>query len=135
MSKRTILIVDDELDVLTMLNKGLSCSGFDVIEATNGKLGIELACRHHPDVILLDIAMPGLSGTEVLGILKSNESTQDIPIIMLTALSDRDYVIEALIGEAYAYIEKPYTHGELITMVEKALSSPKMAEAPESRLI
>jgi CheY-like chemotaxis protein len=81
-----VLIVDDEEDVLLMLGKRLTASGYSVITATNGKDAIALAKSQHPDIIILDIIMPEMDGGEVAAELEKHPSTGSIPVILLTAI-------------------------------------------------
>ena len=88
-----VLVVDDEADVLLLCRLNLQQRGHEVLEASEGSLALELAEDRHPDVIVLDLMLPGMTGYEVLETLKQNEHTSDIPILVLTAKSlraDRD---------------------------------------------
>ena len=86
MDQKKILIVDDENDVLILLKKGLTVKGYFVITATNGEDAIVLARSKHPDLIILDVLMPGMDGPEVDAKLKEDPKTKDIPIMFLTGL-------------------------------------------------
>ena len=90
-----VLIIDDEADFCYFVRKNLMRSGmFDVVIATNGKQGIELANNEKPDIILLDLLMPGMSGDEVAAVLKRQAATATIPILYLTALATDEDVNE-----------------------------------------
>lgn len=90
-----VLIIDDEADFCYFVRKNLMRDGlFDVVFATNGKSGIELARNERPDIILLDMLMPGMSGDEVAGVLKGQAATANIPILYLTALATDEDVNE-----------------------------------------
>jgi CheY-like chemotaxis protein len=88
MEQGIILIVDDNPTNLGVLSEGLSDSGFEVLIAQDGESAIERVDYAHPDIILLDVLMPGIDGFETCRQLKANPSTQDIPVIFMTALSD-----------------------------------------------
>jgi len=90
-----VLMIDDEADFCYFVKKNLMRSGmFDVVIATNGKQGIELANNEKPDIILLDMLMPGMSGDEVAAVLKRKAATATIPILYLTALATDEDVNE-----------------------------------------
>ena len=120
MSKH-ILAVDDEPDVLFIVKTALEGEGFEVETASNGPDGIEAARDNPPDLILLDVMMPGMSGFEVLTELKKGAPTDRIPIIMLTGLSERKKIQEALASGIDFYIVKPFEFDDLINTVRQAL--------------
>jgi len=86
MAKNKILIVDDEKDILLMLGKRLIAAGYSVLTADNGRDAITIAKSKSPDLIILDVLMPGMDGSEVAEKLKDDSRTQNIPVIFLTAL-------------------------------------------------
>src|SRR5438874_10744933 len=85
MNKGTILIIDDEKDLIEMVRYNLDKEGYDVISANDGQTGLEIAQRHKLDLIVLDLMMPGMEGLEVCRRLRSDPRTGRIPVIMLTA--------------------------------------------------
>ena len=116
MTKKTILIVDDEEDFCHLLKLNLEeTKRFDVLVAHNGPDAIDIAIHHHPSLILLDIIMPKMTGTEVAEVLRNNASTQDIPIIFVTAIVKRSEMgaSEYQIGRNY-FMFKPIRFDELI---------------------
>ncbi|MEN6625895.1 MAG: response regulator [Candidatus Sumerlaeia bacterium] len=121
MGKR-ILAVDDETDVLLIVKTALTCEGFQVETAHNGKDALAAAREQKPDLILLDVMMPGMSGFDVMRELKADESTATIPIIMLTGLSERKKMQEALVGGTNYYIVKPFEMADLINKVNDVLN-------------
>ena len=126
MEKKRILIVDDEPDVLTLLGERLSKAGYDVIKATSGKEAIETASKKLPDLIILDIAMPGVDGSEAASILREDPKTKDIPILFLTCLftKSEEKVCGHLLGQNF-FIAKPYDVTELLTEIDKRVARHK----------
>ncbi len=125
-----ILVVDDESDILTLLEYNLRKAGFKVLEARDGPEAIEAARAHRPDLVLLDIMLPDMEGTEVLKRLKSLDATAAIPVIMLTAKGEEiDKIIGFELG-AEDYITKPFSPRELILRVKAVLK--RTSEHPEA---
>ncbi|MDD5018984.1 MAG: response regulator [Candidatus Omnitrophica bacterium] len=123
MDKRRLLIVDDEPDVLKLLGERLSKAGYDVIKASTGKEAIALAQKKVPDLIVLDIAMPGMDGSEVANVLRSDPKTKDIPILFLTCLftKQEEKVCGHLLGQNF-FIAKPYDVDELLSEIDKRVA-------------
>ena len=97
MTNKTILIIDDEEPIRELLKLTLQSAGFDsILEASNGEDGLALATRYMPDLILLDLMLPGMDGLSVCRRLKSSPDTRMIPIIMLTAKSDESDIVVGL---------------------------------------
>jgi DNA-binding response OmpR family regulator len=118
-----ILIVDDEEDFCYFVKRNLEAiSNYEIITATKGRKGIQIARKEKPDLILLDIMMPGINGFEVLKRLKGNEKTRKIPIIMLTAKDEDDSIIRALGSFCDDYIVKPIENVVLKGKIHKVLS-------------
>lgn len=115
--ERTILIADDEPDILEIINFNLSAEGYHVISATNGNQALELAKLHNPDLIILDVMMPGKTGFEVCKTLRSNKEFEDTIIIFLTALNDDSTEIKGLETGGDDYINKPISPRVLISRV------------------
>lgn len=113
----TILIADDELDILEILNFNLQEEGYNVIKATNGNEAVELARIHKPDLIILDVMMPGKTGFEVCKILRSDKEFENTIIIFLTALNDETTEIKGLETGGDDYITKPISPKVLISRV------------------
>jgi two-component system phosphate regulon response regulator PhoB len=109
MNRETILIVDDEEDILELLNYNLSREGYKVISATTGEEGLKLARTKSPDLMILDLMLPGVDGLEVCRELKSDKNTANIPIIMLTAKSEEADMVTGLELGADDYIPKPFS--------------------------
>ncbi len=103
---KKILIVEDEQDMRQALVDELTHEGFQILEARNGKEGLESALKEHPDLILLDIVMPVMDGMTMMKKLRESENGKDIPVIMLTNLSDVEKISNALEFEIYDYLVK-----------------------------
>ena len=116
---RTILIADDEPDILEIINYNLQAEGYEVITAKNGNEAIELAKRNKPDLIILDVMMPGKTGFEVCKILRALPSFQETVIIFLTALNDDSTQIKGLETGGDDYLTKPFNLEELLLRIEK----------------
>lgn len=121
LSKKKILVVDDELDLLDLIEYNLRKEGFDVIKAENGETGIEKAKQENPNLILLDIMMPKMSGIEVCEKIRDDSSLKHIPIIFLTARSDERTEIEGLNKGADDFITKPISTSKLISRIKAVL--------------
>uniref|UniRef100_A0A7C4W1X4 Response regulator n=1 Tax=Desulfatirhabdium butyrativorans TaxID=340467 RepID=A0A7C4W1X4_9BACT len=117
-SHALILIVDDEDMNLQLLEVMLLPTGYTVLKAGNGREAVDFARRSRPDVILMDIMMPVMNGIEATRILKSDEATRDIPIVMTTALRDVQDRIRALEAGADDYMSKPFDMTELRIRVQ-----------------
>ncbi|MCL5269196.1 MAG: response regulator [bacterium] len=118
---KTILAVDDEPDVLLIVKTALESEGYQVVTASNGPDALALAVEMTPDLILLDVMMPGMSGFEVLRNLKAGDATGTIPVIMLTGVSERSMIQEALSSGTDYYIVKPFEFHDLLGKVNDAL--------------
>jgi DNA-binding response OmpR family regulator len=114
----TVLVVDDEAPIRLLCRVNLEAEGMKVIEASDGDTGLELARAEHPDVVLLDVMMPGRSGWEVAEELLADESTSGIPIIFLTARAEvRDRAKGIDLG-GVDYVTKPFNPVELAPLVQ-----------------
>lgn len=115
-----VLITDDDPDLRMLADMQLSPQGFDVIQAPDGKECIRLAIERKPDVILLDMMMPGMDGAEVLTALSENPRTADIPVVFLSALTSTEDRVKGLEGGAVDWITKPADPRELVARVGAA---------------
>lgn len=125
--KPTVLIVDDEEDVVRPLAFRMSVLGFDVLLEPDGEHGYETALEQLPDIILLDIMMPGIDGITLCKVLKEREETRRIPILMLTARTLLGDVERAFAADADDYIAKPFEWDELFGKVNRALARRAVA--------
>jgi len=120
-SSARILIVEDEVDLLRTLEYNFRQAGFDVLETTSGREAVRLAATQAPGLVLLDIMLPDIPGTEVCRQIKNDPKTRPIPIIMLTARGDEvDRVVGFELG-ADDYVTKPFSVRELILRVRAVL--------------
>ena len=114
-----VLAVDDELQMKDLLNLFLTRNGYEVILASNGEDAIELAEKENPQIILLDIKMPGIDGIEVCRRLRADRKTQSIPIIMISGLGD--HKLEAIEAGVDDFINKPIDMLELSTRIKSII--------------
>ena len=121
MPKHTILLVDDEMAIRTMLCVALEAAGYNVLQAENAQQAHAVIIDRSPDLVLLDWMMPGTTGLELLRRLKRDELTEKIPVIMLTAKAEEDSKISGLDAGADDYIAKPFSPRELISRVKAVL--------------
>jgi two-component system phosphate regulon response regulator PhoB len=113
-----VLVVDDEPDVLLLCRLNLQQRGHELLEAGDGGTALKIARERHPDVIVLDLMLPGISGYDVLETLQREEGTSDIPVLVLTAKSLRaDRERSHGLG-ASAFLTKPFLPNELCEMVD-----------------
>lgn len=119
---KKILIVEDEQDILQTLVNNFTHEGFDVLEAKNGEEGLKLAFKEHPDLILLDIIMPVMDGMTMMKKLREDKWGQDVPVIMLTNLSDVERVSKAVESGVYEYLVKSdWKIEDIVKKVKKKL--------------
>jgi len=125
MSNATLLVVDDEPQIRRTMRATLSSSGYDVIEAKNGQEAIDVVMRERPDLILLDINMPDMSGVEACNKIRLSF---DGPIIMVTVRTSERDKIDALNAGADDYVVKPFTMGELLARIRAVLRRTSSGE-------
>jgi DNA-binding response OmpR family regulator len=119
--KTKVLVVDDEQLIQQLISFKLRSVGYDVVLASNGEEALALADEHLPDIIVMDVMMPVMSGFETLAQLKNNPATAAIPVIMLTGHSVEGAVVEGLELGADDYIAKPFSPSELAARVKSVL--------------
>jgi DNA-binding response OmpR family regulator len=122
----TILLIEDNHEIRDNTAEILELANYEVITAENGKVGVEKAMQHKPDVIICDIMMPVLDGYGVLHMLNKNEELQDIPFIFLTAKTERGDMRKGMEMGADDYITKPFTELELLNAVEQRLKKVEL---------
>lgn len=129
---KTILVIDDEKDLIKLVDHHLSKEGYLVIGAKNGIEGLDIALKHKPDLILLDIMMPKMDGLEVCKRLKSATETARIPVVMLTAKAqETDKIIGLELG-ADDYITKPFSPREMVARVKAVLRRSEPAKLKDT---
>jgi DNA-binding response OmpR family regulator len=122
MDKKTILIVEDDLALLRALHQKLISEGFNVIEAKDGKTGLEIALQKQPDLILLDIVMPIMDGMSMLEELRKDKWGEKVPIVILTNLSSPDNFSTALKHKVFDYLVKAnWTLQDVVNKVKERL--------------
>ncbi len=127
--KQTVLMVDDHEENLRVLAGILSPEGYDLIPANSGEQVFERLASCHPDLILLDVVMPGIDGVEVCRRLKRKVDLADIPVIFLSAADDKKLVVEALESGGVDYIAKPFNQAELLTRVRTHMALKKARDS------
>lgn len=133
-SKGIIMIIDDTPDNLALLSDTLSEADYRVLIATDGLSALEQITYLKPDIILLDVIMPGIDGFETCHRLKSNPTWCDIPIIFMTALSDLDYLLRGFHEGAVDYIVKPIRPPEVLARIDVQLTQIRMLQRAEQVL-
>jgi len=123
--KEKILVVEDEQDIVKMLEYNLKKEGFRTLSVYDGEDALDSASREHPDLIVLDLMLPGIDGLEVCKTLKSESKTASIPIIMLTAKSQESDKVVGLELGADDYVTKPFSPRELIARIKAVLRRVK----------
>ena len=121
MSKRKILVVDDEADIREMISYNLEREGFQVLTAADGETALKSCQNENPDLIILDIMLPGIDGQQVCYKIKADEGLKHIPVIMLTAKSEETDEIVGLKVGADDYIKKPFSLRVLLARIETML--------------
>lgn len=131
---KKILIVDDEKDITECLEINLNKKGYKTIAAYDGTQAVLTARREQPDCILLDLMLPQIGGIEVCRLLKADEHTRPIPVIMLTAKAEEDDKVSGLDAGADDYITKPFGWRELFARIEAALRRTELRAAGSAGL-
>ena len=116
---RSILVIDDDIITQKMLVSTLTKAGYSVVVASNGDLGIKAALKKPPNLIILDIMMPGKDGIDVAGLLRDNPKTENIPIIFLSVLIPETGKKIKSRSDTFSYLSKPYDEGELLSEVNR----------------
>ncbi len=120
-SKPRILLVDDQESVLKLLDAILKVRNYDVMYASNGLDAVEIAMSVKPNLVLLDVMMPGMDGFKVCQTLKANEPTKDIPVVFLTARGDdADREMGERVG-ASGFVKKPFRSAELLNIISELI--------------
>lgn len=121
-TKRKILIVDDEKELVKLITFHMTIAGYDVLSANSGIEALEICEHQRPDLIILDIMLPRIDGWEVCRRLRQNPHTSNIPIIMLSALSEVDDKLKGFDLGTDDYVTKPFSPRELVVRVKRVLA-------------
>lgn len=119
---KAILVADDDPDILSIVSMSLETQGYTVFKATNGREAVDLARRHHPDLILMDMMMPVVSGYEAVAEIKGEASTRDIVIVGLSAKAMATDMERATDVGIDGYITKPFRIAQVLAVVEQYLA-------------
>ncbi len=125
MSKGKILVVDDEPDIVEVVKARLQLAGYEVLTASRGEETLARSLKEKPDLVILDIMMPGMDGFEVLRRLREGAETKFIPVIFLTAKTSLEDRMTGLVGGGAAYLCKPFKGKELVEKVETVFHARK----------
>lgn len=125
MAKATVLIVDDEEDILELVRYNLEKEGYKVFSASTGEIALQLARTESPDLVVLDLMLPGIDGLDVCRVLKNDPKTKSILIIMLSAKGEEADVVTGLELGADDYVSKPFSPRVLLARVKSALRKQK----------
>ncbi|MEW6664860.1 MAG: response regulator [Thermodesulfobacteriota bacterium] len=134
MSKEKVLVVEDEEDILELLRFNLAKEGFSVSCAVTGEEALKKARLEIPDLVLLDLLLPGIDGLQVAGRLKEDPITRHIPIVMLTAKGEEADIVTGLELGADDYITKPFSKKVLVARL-RAVLRRRAAEAPDEQSV
>jgi CheY-like chemotaxis protein len=115
---KSIVVADDDPDILSIVAMSLETQGYDVFKATNGREAVDLCCDHHPDLIILDMMMPVMSGYEAIAELKADDATKTIPIVGLSAKAMATDMERATDVGIDGYITKPFRIAQLLSVIE-----------------
>ena len=135
MKGKHILIIEDERDIADLLQFNLEQNQYSVSVARNGENGIEIAKNEKPDLILLDLMLPGIHGLDVCRILKTKKGLEKISIIMLTALGQEENIVKGLEAGADDYISKPFSFKILLARIKSVLRRGKHQKPESEKLI
>ena len=130
--KRKVLIVDDEADIVEFVQYNLRKEMYETVTAADGPKAIQAARQHRPDLILLDLMLPGVDGLEVCRVLKSGRDTDRIPIIMLTAKGEEADIVTGLEIGADDYVAKPFSMRLLLARIKAVLRRAGVVEDAKS---
>lgn len=133
MSKETVLIVDDEEDIIELIKYNLKNEGYAILTAQTGEDALKIVKQSHPDLIVLDLMLPGIDGLEVTKYLKNHDHAKDIPIVMLTAKGEESDIVTGLELGANDYISKPFSPKVLVARIRAILRRRRkdISDAPD----
>jgi DNA-binding response OmpR family regulator len=120
--KKNVLVVDDEIGALTLIGIMLERGGFNVLKAKDADAALATLDQSTPDLIILDVMMPGTDGIELCGMIRERTDTSSIPVLILSARGDADSVMRGMEAGANDYLPKPILHHDLVTKVRTILA-------------
>jgi len=129
-ARKKVLVVDDEKDIVDLVAYNLARNGYDTLTASDGNDALESATKNSPDLIILDLMIPGIDGMEVARRLKGDSRTANIPIVMLTAKGEETDVVVGLTLGADDYVTKPFSMKVLLARVSSVLRRSETGSAP-----
>jgi two-component system phosphate regulon response regulator PhoB len=137
MNRPHVLVVDDEEDILELVRYNLSRNGFEVEGVASGEEALQAVARRRPDLVVLDLMLPGVDGLEVCRQLRQGAATRDLPVVMLTARGEEAEIVTGLELGADDYVAKPFSPRVLIARLKAVLrrrqSAPPSEDAPLER--
>ncbi|HLU11121.1 MAG TPA: response regulator [Oceanobacillus sp.] len=119
--KRDILIVDDEIGALTLIGIMLERGGFNVLKARDANSALSVLEENNPDLIILDVMMPGMDGIELCQVIRQRDATTKTPVLILSARGDAESIIRGIEAGANDYLPKPILHHDLVSKVRSML--------------
>jgi DNA-binding response OmpR family regulator len=125
---KRILVVDDEIGALTLIGIMLERGGFEVLKAKNADAALGVLDQETPDLIILDVMMPGMDGIELCRTIRARSATQETPVLILSARGDAESVMRGMDAGASDYLPKPILHHDLVAKVRKMLDMNSVAE-------
>ncbi len=135
MAAKRILVIEDDPDIVEVLRYNLKREGYEVLTAESGEDGLSLARAHAPDLVLLDLMLPGMEGLQVCRTLKDEAATKGVPVVMMTAKSEDADIVTGLEMGADDYITKPFSPRVLIARVRAVLRRPSSNDGADEQVI
>jgi DNA-binding response OmpR family regulator len=120
--KKNVLVVDDEIGALTLIGIMLERGGFNVLKAKDADSALATLDQNTPDLIILDVMMPGMNGIELCGVIRQRAETANTPVLILSARGDADSVMRGMEAGANDYLPKPILHHDLVAKVRSILA-------------
>lgn len=120
--KKNVLVVDDEIGALTLIGIMLERGGFNVLKAKDADVALATLDQNTPDLIILDVMMPGINGIELCKMVRQRQDTARIPVLILSARGDADSVMKGMEAGANDYLPKPILHHDLVAKVRSILA-------------
>ena len=120
--KKNVLVVDDELGALTLIGNMLERGGFNVLKAKDADVALAILEQSLPDLIILDVMMPGMNGIDLCRVIRQRDDTKSIPVLILSARGDAESVMQGMEAGANDYLPKPILHHDLVAKVRSILA-------------